>query len=69
MAKNHIPPLKLKEQLQKQSLSKRQFAKLLGVQYPAVFEYFRPGYNPKLSTLYRFSKALSCKIRDLIDER
>ncbi|MEK7355239.1 MAG: helix-turn-helix transcriptional regulator [Bdellovibrionota bacterium] len=60
--------LKLAQMLEKKGLSKRQFAKLLGVSYPAVFRYFRDGYDPKLSTLKRWAKAIECKIRDLYDE-
>ena len=54
--------------LEKKGLSKRQFAKLLGVSYPAVFRYFRDGYDPKLSTLRRWAKVIECKIRDLYEE-
>jgi predicted transcriptional regulator len=69
MKKQAVPALLLQQILEKRGTSKRQFAKLLNIQYPAVFEYFRPDYNPKLSTLTKFALALNCKIRDLIDER
>lgn len=56
------------EVLKRKKMSKRQFAKRLGVEYPTVFRYFRPGYDPKLSTLDKWSKALGCRIRDLYEE-
>lgn len=58
----------LAEVLKKKGISKRRFAKMLGVQYAGVFRYFRPGYDPKLSTLTRWAKALKVKVRDLIKE-
>lgn len=57
--------LLLAETLRKKKLSKRQFAKLLGVRYENAFRWFRDGYDPKLSMLERWAKALRCKIRDL----
>lgn len=63
-----MPKLKLHLMLEKKGLSKRQFAKLLGVSYPAVFRYFREGYDPKLSTLKRWARVMECKIRDLYEE-
>ncbi|MES2965382.1 MAG: helix-turn-helix transcriptional regulator [Bdellovibrionota bacterium] len=63
-----MPKLKLSQMLERKGMSKRQFAKLLGISYPAVFRYFRVGYDPKLSTLKRWAKAIECKIRDLYDE-
>lgn len=64
-----LPKLKLAHMLERKGLSKRQFAKLLGVSYPAVFRYFRDGYDPKLSTLKRWAKVIECKIKDLYDEQ
>lgn len=58
----------LGEVLEKKGLSKRQFAKKLGKDYPAVFRYFRDEYDPKLSTLEAWAKVLGCRIRDLFDE-
>ena len=43
--------LLLAEVLKKKAMSKRQFAKRLGKEYPTVFRYFRDGYDPKLSVL------------------
>lgn len=52
----------------RRKLSKRQFAKRLGIEYHYVFRYFRPGYDPKLSTLSRWARAIGCKISDLYEE-
>lgn len=41
---------------------------MIGIDYPTVFRYFRPGYDPKLSTLHKWAKALKIKVRDLIKE-
>jgi transcriptional regulator with XRE-family HTH domain len=60
--------LLLAEVLKKKGLSKRQFAKRLGKEYPTVFRYFREGYDPKLSVLEDWSKALGCRIKDLYEE-
>ena len=60
--------LVLAEVLKKKGLSKRQFAKRLGKDYPGVFRYFREGYDPKLSTLEDWAKALNCRVRDLVEE-
>lgn len=63
-----VAHLLLDEVLKKKKVSKRQFAKRLGMDYASVFRYFREGYDPKLSTLERFAKALDCRIRDLYEE-
>ncbi len=60
--------LLLAEVLMKKGLSKRQFAKKLGKEYPTVFRYFREGYDPKLSSLEAWAKVLGCRIRDLVEE-
>ena len=60
--------LVLAEVLKKKGLLKRKFAKRLGKDYPGVFRYFREGYDPKLSTLEDWAKALNCRVRDLVEE-
>lgn len=60
--------LQLEQMLKKRGMSKRQFAKRLGILYPAVFRFFREGYDPKLSTLEKWAKVLDCRIRDLYAE-
>lgn len=61
--------LKLAAMLMLRKMSKRQFAKALGIDYADVFRYFRPGYDPKLSTLAKWAKVLRCKIGDLFQEK
>lgn len=54
--------------LKKKKISKYRFAKLLGQDYNSVFRYFRPGYDPKLSTLAKWADVLGVRIRDLFKE-
>jgi len=63
-----VAKLILKQALKRRGLSKRQFAKRLGIEYNNVFRYFREGYDPKLSSLTKWAKALGCKVRDLLEE-
>ena len=60
--------LTLNEALKKKKISKRQFAKKLGILYSNVFRMFRPGYDPKFSTLIEISKVLDLKVKDLYEE-
>ena len=60
--------LKIAAILEKRKISKYRFAQLLGLPTPSVFRYFRPGYDPKLSTLEKWAKALDVKVRDFLDE-
>ncbi len=63
-----MPKLRLAAVLKRRKMSKRKFAKLLEIEYPNVFRYFHEDYDPKLSTVFRWAKALGCKVRDLIQE-
>lgn len=65
---DRVPKLLLKEILERRGLSKRQFAKRLGVEYNNVFRYFRKGYDPRLSTLKRWADVLGCRIQDLFQD-
>jgi transcriptional regulator with XRE-family HTH domain len=58
----------LEKILEKKNISKRQFAKRLGLDYSNVFRFFRPDYDPKFSTLVSWAKVLEVKIRDLFEE-
>lgn len=60
--------LLLNQVLERKKLSKRQFAKKLDIDYASVFRFFRPGYDPKLSTLERWAKILDVRISDLFEE-
>lgn len=61
----HIP---LDEMLKKARMSRRKFAAHIGVDYKNIARLFKPEYDPKLSTMKRWAKALHCKVRDLIRE-
>lgn len=65
---NEMPQLLLAAVLKKKKISKRKFAKLIKKDYAGVFRYFRSGYDPKLSTLGIWAKALKVKIKDLYIE-
>jgi len=54
--------------LKKKRISKRKFAKMLGIRYENVFRFFRTGYDPKMSILESWASMLKCKIKDLYKE-
>lgn len=55
----------LAEIIRKEKLSKRKLASLLKIHYPHVFRMFRPGYDPKLSTLEKLARVLKVHMNDL----
>jgi DNA-binding Xre family transcriptional regulator len=60
--------LKLEAIMQKRKISKYRLAQMLGLPTSSVFRYFKPDYDPKLSSLEKIAKALEVKVRDLLDE-
>lgn len=58
----------LAEVLKRKRVSKRQFAKRLGMAYHNVFRLFGPKVDPKLSSLTKYAKALKVKVKDLFRE-
>lgn len=60
--------LKLEEVLKKKKISKRGFAKMLGIDYSNVFRFFREDYNPKLSVLAEWAHVLGVEIGSLYEE-
>lgn len=54
--------------LKRKGISKREFAKRLGVEYKNIFRLFKPTADPRLSALNRYAKALGVRVRDLIKE-
>lgn len=54
--------------LKRRGISKRQFARMLQQDESNVYRYFREGYDPRLSTLKKWSTALKMKLRDLVEE-
>jgi len=63
-----VAKLQLEKVLEKKGISKRQFAKLLGLDPANVFRFFREGYNPTFSMLIKWAGVLKVKVRDLIGE-
>lgn len=62
------PRLDLAGALRKKRLSKRQFAKRLGIQYPNVFRLFHAKADPRFSALCKYAAAIGCRVRDLFQE-
>ena len=60
--------LALAKALKRKKLSKRKFAKRLGIEYKNVFRLFHEGADPRLSALTRYAQAIGCRVRDLLDE-
>ena len=54
--------------LKQKKITKYRFAKLVGVEYPNVVKYFKQGYDPRLSTVERWAKALNVSVKDLIED-
>lgn len=54
--------------LKKNKLTKYRFAKLIGSEYSNIVRYFRAGYDPRLSTLEKWAKALGVSVKDLIED-
>ena len=60
--------LKLDQILKQKKLSKYALSKLLGLPTASIFRYFKPEYDPKLSTLEKWANVLGVRIRDLYEE-
>jgi len=54
--------------LKQKKITKYRFAKLVAVEYSNAVKYFKPGYDPRLSTLERWAKALNVSVKDLIED-
>jgi transcriptional regulator with XRE-family HTH domain len=63
-----MPKVILDKVLKKQGISKRRFAKMIGMSYPNVFRLFRSGTDPRFSALVKWAKALKIKVRELIED-
>lgn len=60
--------LVLNAYLKKQGITKYRFAKMMGLEPSNAHRYFKPDYDPKLSTLTKWAKLLGCKVADLLRE-
>lgn len=54
--------------LKKKNLTKYAFAKLLGVPTSNTARYFKADYDPRLTTLEKWAKALDVSVKDLIED-
>lgn len=54
--------------LKEKKITKYRFAKLIGAEYSNIVRYFKPEYDPRLSTLEKWSKALDVSVKDLIED-
>lgn len=63
------PTVILADVLSRKGISKRRFARMIGQGYSNTFRYYRPEYDPKLSTLAKWAAALGVRVRDLIREK
>lgn len=54
--------------LKRKKISKRAFGRLLNARDENYWRIFRPGHDPRLSTLITWAKLLKVKVRDLIKE-
>lgn len=59
--------LRLEAILKEKKISKRGFAKMLGIDYANVFRFFREDYDPKLSTLEQWATTLGVQIHHLYE--
>jgi len=58
----------LKAVLDKKGLTKYRFAKLIGEPYSNTVRFYKSGYDPRLTTLAKWAKALKISIKDLVDD-
>jgi DNA-binding XRE family transcriptional regulator len=64
-----MPTLRLAEMLEKRKMTKYRFAKLMKAEYKNIGRWFKPGYDPKISTMAAWARVLRCRIRDLYKEQ
>jgi transcriptional regulator with XRE-family HTH domain len=58
----------LEKVLKKKKITKYRFAKMLGMETSNTARYFKPGYDPRLSTIERWAKVLNVSVRDLLED-
>lgn len=54
--------------LKEKNITKYRFAKMLGVEYSNLVRYFKPNYDPRLSTLEKWANVLDVSVKDLIED-
>lgn len=63
-----MPRIAIVEFCEKRKITHYRLAKLTGMDEKNLARLLKPGSNPRFDTLVRISKALKCKVRDLIKE-
>jgi len=63
-----VARIRLAKILKEKDLTKYRFAKLVGMTSSNLPKIFKPGYDPKLSTLEKWAKALDVSVNDLIED-
>jgi transcriptional regulator with XRE-family HTH domain len=63
-----VAKVSLAKVLKQKKMTKYRFAKLIGVETSNVAKYFKPGYDPRLSTLEKWAEALKISVKDLIED-
>lgn len=54
--------------LKEKKITKYRFAKLIGSDYSNIVRYFKPDFNPRLSTLEKWAEVLDVSIKDLVED-
>lgn len=54
--------------LKEKKITKYRFAKMLGSEYSNIVRYFKPDFNPRFSTLVKWSEVLDVSVKDLIED-
>jgi transcriptional regulator with XRE-family HTH domain len=54
--------------LKEKKITKYRFAKMIGSDYSNIVRYFKPDFNPRLSTLEKWSEVLDVSVKDLIED-
>jgi len=54
--------------LKDKKITKYRFAKLIGSEYSNTIRYFKPDFNPRLSTLEKWAEILDVSIKDLVED-
>ncbi|WP_413942703.1 helix-turn-helix domain-containing protein [Bdellovibrio sp. HCB-162] len=60
--------VRLAQVLKQKKVTKYAFAKMIGAETSNVAKYFKPDYDPKLSTVAKWAKALNVSVKDLIED-
>lgn len=65
---NIVARVVLAKILKEKKITKYRFAKLIGSDYSNIVRYFKPDFNPRLSTLEKWADVLDVSIKDLIED-